>query len=70
MTWWRPWRSEVEQAREAVRQAEELRDSAVEQRRRVEAITPRVDAASDSLRKLRTDNHFGPMIDAILRGAK
>lgn len=70
MSWWRPWRQEVEQGHEAVRAAEELRDAAQEQQRRVEAIKPRVDAASDSLRKLRTDNHFGPMIDAILRGAK
>lgn len=69
MTWW-PWRKRVEQADEAVRAAEELRDAAQEQQRRAEALAPRVDAASEKLRKLRTDNHFGPLIDAILRGSE
>jgi hypothetical protein len=29
-----------------------------------------VDAVSASLQKLRTENHIGPMIDAILRGGE
>jgi hypothetical protein len=58
----------MEQADEAVRGAERLRDAAQEQRRRAETIAPRVDTVSSSLQKLRTDNHFGPLIDAILRG--
>jgi hypothetical protein len=65
---WRPWRRKVEQSQEAVRAAERLRDTAQEQQRHVEKIAPRVDAVSASLQKLRTDNHFGPLIDAILRG--
>lgn len=67
MTWWR-WHRKLERAEEAVRAAEELRDRAQEQQRRVERITPRVDAVSTSLQKLRTDNHIGPLIDSILRG--
>jgi hypothetical protein len=58
----------LERADEAVRAAEGLRDVAQQQQRQVEEIAPRVDAVASSLRKLRTDNHFGPMIDAILRG--
>lgn len=69
MTWW-PWRKKIEQAQEAVRAAEELRDHAEEQRTRAEEMAPRVDAVAERLRKLRSDNHFGPMIDAILRGAR
>lgn len=68
MKW--PWRKRLEEARAAVEKAEELRNGAVEQRRRVEEITPRVDAAAASLRQLRTDNHFGPLMDSILRGSK
>ena len=66
MRW--PWRRRLEQAHEAVRAAEGLRDRAERQQRRAEEIVPRVDAVASSLQKLRTDNHFGPMIDAILRG--
>jgi division protein CdvB (Snf7/Vps24/ESCRT-III family) len=69
VTWW-PWRKKLEQSRQAVQEAERLRDRAEEQRRRVEEIAPRVDAVSSSLQKLRTDNHIGPMIDAILRGSE
>lgn len=69
MTRW-PWRRKLEQAEEAVRQAERLRDKAEEQQRRAERIAPRVDAVSASLQRLRTDNHIGPMIDAILRGGE
>jgi hypothetical protein len=58
----------VQQAQEKVREAERLRDNAQEQQRKAERIAPRVDAVSASLQKLRTDNHFGPLIDAILRG--
>jgi len=65
-----PWRRKLEQAEEAVRQAERLRDKAEEQQRRAERIAPRVDAVSASLQRLRTDNHIGPMIDAILRGGE
>lgn len=68
MKW--PWRRELEQAQEAVRQAERLRDSAQEQQRKAERIAPRVDAVASSLQKLRTDNHFGPLIDSILRGSE
>lgn len=69
MTWW-PWRRKLEQAQDAVREAEQLRDRAQEQQRQVERIAPRVDAVSASLQKLRTDNHIGPLIDAILRGGE
>ena len=65
---WLLWRRRLERAEEAVRHAESLRDQAEQQQRQAEAIVPRVDAVSSSLRKLRSDNHFGPMIDAILRG--
>jgi hypothetical protein len=51
-----------------VRQAERLRDAAQEQQRRAEQLAPRVDAVTASLQRLRTDNHFGPMIEAILGG--
>jgi len=63
-----PWRKRLEHAEEAIRAAEELRDRAERQQRRAEEIAPRVDAVATSLRRLRRDNHFGPMIDAILRG--
>lgn len=66
MTWW--WRRSLKQAEDKVRAAEELRDNATQQQQRAEAMTPRVDAVSSSLQRLRTDNHFGPLIDAILRG--
>lgn len=65
---WMPWRKKLEESQEAVRAAERLRDDAETQQRRAELIAPRVDAVSSSLQKLRTDNHFGPLIDAILRG--
>jgi hypothetical protein len=65
---WLPWRKRVQQSQDAVRQAERLRDAAQEQRRRAEQLAPRVDAVTASLQKLRTDNHFGPMIEAILGG--
>jgi hypothetical protein len=65
---WRPWRKKVQQADEAVRAAEALRDAAQRQQGRAEAMRPRVDAVSSSLRRLQTDNHVGPMIDALLRG--
>jgi len=67
VTWWR-WRKKVQQSQEAVRAAERLRDTAQAQQRQVERITPRVDAVSASLQKLRTDNHIGPLIEAILGG--
>lgn len=67
MTLWR-WHRRLAQAEEAVRQAEQLRDNAQEQQRKAEGIAPRVDAVAASLQKLRHDNHFGPMIDAVLRG--
>ncbi len=52
----------------ALHAAERLRDQAEEQRGRADRLVPRVDRVSSSLEKLRTDNHIGPMIDAILRG--
>lgn len=67
---WRPWRKKLEQSQDAVRGAERLRDRAQEQQRRVEEMVPRVDAASSSLQRLHRDNHFGPLIDAILRGSE
>lgn len=67
--WW-PWRRAVERSGDALRAAEGLRDAAEEQHRRVEEITPRVDAAAENLRQLRTENHFGPMIENILRGTR
>lgn len=67
---WRPWRKRLEQAQDAVRAAEALRDHAEEQQRQAERIAPRVDAVTSSLRKLRTDNHLGPLIDSILRGGE
>jgi hypothetical protein len=60
----------VQQAQEAVRAAERLRDTAEAQQRRAERIAPRVDAVTASLQKLRSDNHIGPLIDAILRGSE
>lgn len=68
MTLWLPWRRQVARADEAVKAAEELRDHAEEQQRQVEEIAPRVEAVAASLRRLRSDNHFGPMIDSLLRG--
>lgn len=70
MKWRRRRALELERAAEALRQAERLRDSAQEQQRRAEMIAPRVDAVASSLQKLHTDNHFGPLIDAILRGSE
>jgi hypothetical protein len=64
---WR-WRKRLEEAQEAVRAAEGLRDRAEQQQQRAEAMSPRVDAVASSLRKLHADNHFGPLIDSILRG--
>lgn len=66
---WRPWRRKLEQAQQAVCEAERLRDDAQEQQRQAEAIAPRVDAVSLSLQKLRQDNHIGPLIESILRGS-
>jgi len=67
---WRRWRRKLEQAEEAVRQAERLRDDAEEQQRQVERIAPRVDAVTASLQRLRAENHLGPLIDAVLRGGE
>lgn len=67
---WLPWRKRLEQAEEAVRHAEALRDQAQAQQRQAEQIAPRVDAVSSSLQRLRTDNHFGPLIESILRGSE
>jgi hypothetical protein len=65
-----PWRKRLEQSQDAVREAERLRDQAEEQQRQVERIVPRVDAVTASLQRLRTENHLGPMIEAILRGTE
>lgn len=66
----RPWRRKLDLAHRAVCEAEKLRDRAQEQQSRAEEIAPRVAAVSSSLQKLRTDNHFGPLIEAILRGGE
>lgn len=70
MTWWRPWRNkeELERAQEAIRRAERLRDAAREQQCRAETLVPRVAATSSRLERLSHDNHFGPLMDRILRG--
>lgn len=69
MTRWPwPWCKRLAEADARVRVAEELRDEAQAQQRQVEKITPRVDAVAASLQGLRTDNHFGPLIESILRG--
>lgn len=67
MRW--PWYRKLREGAEAVRAAEELRDRAVGQRDHArQDVAPRVDAVASSLRQLRTENHFGPMIDRVLRG--
>lgn len=66
MKW--PWKRKIEQAEERVRAAERLRDAAQEQQATAEGMVSRVDAITSSLRKLHSDNHFGPMIDRALRG--
>jgi hypothetical protein len=65
-----PWRKKLREADDAVRAAEDLRDRAQEQQRQVERVVPRVDAVSSNLQRLRTDNHFGPLIESILRGSE
>lgn len=65
---WKPWRRRIDEAREAVKKAEQLRDHAEAQQAKVEEIATRVDAVAPSLQKLRRENHIGPLIDAILRG--
>lgn len=65
---WRPWRKELEKAQDAVRHAESLRDDAEQQKSRAEALAPRIADVTSSLQRLRSDNHFGPLIDAVLRG--
>ena len=67
---WLLWRKRVEKADEKLRMAEKLRDRAQDQQREAEELTPRVDAITASLRKLHTDNHFGPMIEKALRGSE
>lgn len=67
MTRW-PWRRKVEQANEAVRQAEQLRDRAQLQQRQAEEIAPRVDAIATSLRRMRVDARVGRIVDAAIRG--
>jgi hypothetical protein len=66
MRWWMPCRRETRRHDEALLAAEQLRDRAVEQQRRVEAITPRVDAATASLRRIRDEDHLGPMIKNVV----
>lgn len=60
--WARLWRREAAACDDAVRAAEELRDRAVEQNRRAQAIVPRVDAA--------TARRLAPMIENVLRSVK
>lgn len=68
MKWWMPWRRQARQDDAAIKAAEQLRDRAEEQRRRVQAITPRVDATVRSLRELRAENGFASMIENVTRG--
>jgi len=71
VSWRWPWRQHVEcEQDDAILRAEQLRDMAQDQNRKVTEQAERVDAAADSLRQLRSENHFGPMIENILRGAK
>lgn len=65
---WLPWRRKLAEAQEAVRHAEALRADAEVQKTRVQALTPRINNVTNSLQQLRSDNHFGPLIDGILRG--
>jgi hypothetical protein len=71
VTWFSWRRKDDQQAQDAKRlRAERLRDRAEDQQKRAEELAPRVDAITSSLRKLHTDNHFGPMIDNALRGSE
>lgn len=70
MSWWRRDRKRLVEADEKLRAAEKLRDEAQALQKRVEDMTPRIDAIASNARQLRQDNHFGPLIDAILRGDK
>jgi hypothetical protein len=63
-----PWRKKLKEADERLERAVRLRDAAQVQQDRVKALNPRVDEASSRLGQLRTDNHFGPLIDSLLRG--
>jgi len=69
VTWWL-WRRKIDESQEAVLAAEELRDLAQRQQRKAEAFGPRVDAVTSSLGRLRLDDRFGPVIDAILRSGE
>lgn len=67
---WRPWRKRLADAEAAIKTAEVLRDKAQAQQGRAERMAPRAAAVSGSLERLHTENHFGPLIDAILRGSE
>lgn len=67
---WLPWRKKLKESDDRLRQAERLRDEAQFQRCRVQELTPRVDEASSRLGQLRTENHFGPLIESLLRGSE
>lgn len=63
-----PWRKKLKEADDRLEAAVKLRDKAVEQRAQVKQLTPRIDAAASRQVQLRTDNHFGPLIESLLRG--
>lgn len=63
-----PWRKRLKEADDRLQAAEKLRDEAFEQREKVGQLAPRVDAASSRQIQLRTENHFGPLIESLLRG--
>lgn len=63
-----PWRKKLKEADVRLHEAERLRDEAEQARSRVDQLTPRVETASSRLSQLRTENHFGPLIESLLRG--
>lgn len=65
-----PWRKKLKESHERLQEAERLRDEAEHQRCRVEQLAPRVETASSRLGQIRTENHFGPLIDSLLRGSE
>lgn len=64
------WRKRLEEADKKVCEAQRLLEGAEEQSRRVAALSEHVDATAGRLRQLRSDNHFGPLIESILKGTR
>lgn len=65
-----PWRKKLLEADDRLQEARRLRAAAEEQSDRVHQLTARVDEASSRLGQLRTENHFGPLIESLLRGSE